>query len=352
MENNHDRHTWQKEFESSIIKADHVTLEKLVESPYFSPEMMITDTTYNRMLPQFRELSLLKFLTFSSSPELDVLKTVNILCNKGCTILVPTDMLDTLLSPFSTAQSEKIFTFLVKQIKQNENSKEYTTIGRKILENYSLNLSLFLNLSTQTKTSASLLIDLHKTYKPNTFYKEQRKKNSEHNYDNSTILHLIMVNHCMVIAQDDQNLYTHLYNEQKKKMAFFICQGEDPYVKNAMGHTFFDVKNLCISLIKNEINLFSFFAENPEADKVGAMFGCLLGIVHGSTQRLNDDQKNVIIANINEAYPSIEQITNLAAYYGLNGYFPDEKNSIFQKPTGLRQSLINREYNINKHNNK
>ena len=135
MENNHDRHTWKKELKASIINANHVTLEKLVESAYFSPEMMITDTSNNQALAQFAEFSLLKFLTFSSSPELDVLKIADILCNKGCTLFIPTAMNDTLLSPFSTAQSEKIFTFLM--------SLKFKVEGFKRIYNLSPSLFLF-----------------------------------------------------------------------------------------------------------------------------------------------------------------------------------------------------------------
>lgn len=81
--------------------------------------------------------------------------------------------------------------------------------------------------------------------------------------------------------------------------------------------------------------------------------GVCTGIIDSAKNNLNESQITQVINDLNIALPSMEYITNLAAYYALNGYFPNsnnnnsivKRNKLFNKPSTCLKSLINREYN-------
>lgn len=75
-----------------------------------------------------------------------------------------------------------------------------------------------------------------------------------------SLLHIISYYICInSLLKEIANVHDHgpnkdhffLYNpiEQQKIIAFLIAKGEDPYAENILGHTFFDIKNICFDLL-------------------------------------------------------------------------------------------------------
>jgi hypothetical protein len=361
---------WKKEVTLTLQQANPEHLESLVQSSFFSPKSFCT-YIFNSDTLEYKPTSLLMLLYESSGDPAAILKCSQILCNRGYRIpKLPHKVGNTILLP----QSEDIFTFFLKESNKDiDSDHDFYTLGQKILNDTSCGsaLSVFALYATKISVTADFIEKIYKRYRPFISLQKSIKQynlkenslvhtedsNKELESDGNSLLHVLIYNICSNVIIVKAGIFRanslakkHYLSydpiEHVKIIAFLIAEGGDPFALNGTQHNFFDIKNICISLLRNDITSKSLFSD-PVSGKEKSNFvtGFYVQLIKYLSDLLNESQKNKAIDAINKTLPSIEYITNLTAYYALNGHFP--KN---HPHNSISQCLIHREYGIKNHN--